>query len=180
AEADPNPKSFVNFDIFLNIVESKDGLVLDCDYNTGLFDETTIARWLSHYEVLLLGMVENVDRPTSELPLFTEPDRQLLLVDWNSTKADYPRNVCVHQLIEAHAKDTPNALAVRFEAEELTYAELDRRANQLARHLVKLGVKPGTIVGVFVERSLDMIVALLGVMKSGGAYVPMDPTYPPD
>jgi amino acid adenylation domain-containing protein len=178
ADADPNPKSFVNFDIFLNIVESKDGLMLDCDYNTGLFNRETIARWLSHYETLLLGLVESVDRPVSRLPLLSAADTQHLLVDGNATAAQYPQNTCVHQLFEAQVKSTPNTIAAVFEKEQLTYAELDRRANQLANYLRKMGVKPGTLVGVFVERSVDMIVALLGVMKSGGAYVPMDPTYP--
>jgi len=178
AEADPNPKSFVNFDIFLNVVESKDGLMLDCDYNTGLFDETTIARWLSHYETLLMGMVENADQSVSRLPLLNEAGRRQLAVDWNQTAADYPRNLCVHQLFEAQAAKTPDAIAAAFESAQLTYHDLNRRANQLANYLRSAGVKPGVMVGVFVERSLDMIVALLGVMKAGGAYVPMDPTYP--
>ncbi len=177
-EVDPNPKSFVNFDIFLNVIESKDGLIVDCDYNKGLFDEATIARWLSHYETLLLGMVTGVDLHVSRLPLLTEVEREQIIVDCNATSADYPRNACVHQLIEAQAKASPNAVAVVFEAEQLSYAELNHRAEQLARYLRKLGVKPGVLVGLYVERSLDMIVGLLGVMKAGGAYVPMDPTYP--
>jgi amino acid adenylation domain-containing protein len=178
AEADPNPKSFVNFDIFLNVVESKDGLMLDCDYNTGLFDESTIARWLSHYQTLLLGMVENPNQPVSRLPLLNEADRCQLAVDWNQTAAHYPRNLCVHQLFEAQAQKTPDAIAAAFEGDQLTYRELDRRTNQLANYLRSNGVKPGVMVGVFVERSLDMIIGLLGVMKAGGAYVPLDPTYP--
>jgi amino acid adenylation domain-containing protein len=178
AQADPNPKSFVNFDIFLNIVESKDGLMLDCDYNTGLFDEATIARWLGHYETLLLGMVDDAGQPVSRLPLLNTASRQQMLVDWNRTAADYPHSVCVHQLFEEQARKTPDAIAAVFESERLTYRELDRKANQLANYLRNNGVRPGVIVGIFVERSLDMIVALLGVMKAGGAYVPMDPTYP--
>jgi amino acid adenylation domain-containing protein len=178
AEADPNPKSFVNFDIFLNVVESKDGLTLDCDYNTGLFDESTVARWLHHYETLLLGMVENADQSVSRLPLLTEAECHQLAIDWNHTAADYPRHLCVHQLFEQQARKTPDAIAAAFDSERLTYRDLDCRANQLANYLRSTGVKPGVMVGVFVERSLDMIVALLGVMKAGGAYVPMDPTYP--
>ena len=178
AEVDPNPKSFVNFDIFLNIVESKDGLVLDCDYNTGLFQEETIARWLGHYEVLLEAMVTDANQPISKLPLLSEAAHKQLLIGWNATSADYPRNVCVHQLFEAQVKRTPDRVAAVFESEELTYAQLDRRANQLARHLRRLGVKPGVPAGVFVERSLDMLIGLLGVLKAGGSYVPLDPTYP--
>ncbi|MGB9492418.1 MAG: aminotransferase class III-fold pyridoxal phosphate-dependent enzyme, partial [Terriglobales bacterium] len=126
ADADPNPKSFVNFDIFLNIVESKDGLMLDCDYNTGLFDEATIARWLSHYQTLLLGMVGNAEQPVARLPLLTPANRQQMLADGNRTAADYPRNLCVHQLFEAQAKKTPDAVAAVFEKVQLTYRELDR------------------------------------------------------
>jgi amino acid adenylation domain-containing protein len=177
-DVDPNPKSFVNFDMFLNVVESKEGLVLDCDYNTGLFDEATISRWLGHYEALLVGMVADVNRPVSVLPLLDEVGREQAVIDWNATHVHYARNFCVHQLFEAQAKATPDAAAVAFEDRQLTYAELDQRAEQLAAYLRKLGAKPGVMVGVFVERSLDMIVALLGVMKSGGAYVPLDPTYP--
>jgi amino acid adenylation domain-containing protein len=176
-DVDPNPKSFVNFDIFLNIVESKNGLTLDCDYNTGLFDEATMGRWLSHYQTLLEGMISGVARPVSQLPLLAEGDRRQL-TQWNATEAEYPRKACVHQLFEAQAKVTPDAIAAVFESQELSYAELDCRANQLANHLQKLGVKPGVLVGLFVERSLDMIIGLLGVLKAGGAYVPMDPTYP--
>ena len=178
AEVDPNPKSFVNFDIFLNIVELEDGLMLDCDYNTGLFEESTIARWLRHYETLLLGMVENANRPVSQLPLLNEADRRQLAVDCNRTAAVYARNLCVHQLFEAQVKKSPDATAAVFDGDRLSYRELDRRANQLANYLRSNGVTLGAMVGVFVERSLDMIVALLGVMKAGGAYVPMDPTYP--
>lgn len=178
AEVDPNPKSFVNFDIFLNIVELEDGLMLDCDYNTGLFEESTIARWLRHYETLLLGMVENANRPVSQLPLLNEADRRQLAVDCNRTAAVYARNLCVHQLFEAQVKKSPDATAAVFDGDRLSYRELDRRANQLANYLRSNGVTSGAMVGVFVERSLDMIVALLGVMKAGGAYVPMDPTYP--
>ena len=98
-DVDPNPKSFVNFDIFLNIVESKNGLTLDCDYNTGLFDEATIGRWLGHYQTILEGMISDVDRPISQMPLLAEGDHRQL-AEWNATEAEYPRNTCVHQLFE--------------------------------------------------------------------------------
>lgn len=178
SDIDPNPKSFVNFDIFLNVVESKDGLILDCDYNTGLYDESTIARWMNHYEALLEGMVADAGQPLSKLPLLNAADRHQMVVEWNATSAEYPRDLCVHELFEAQAQATPGAIAAAFGDDELTYAELNGRANQLARHLVKLGVKPGVCVGIFVERSLEMLVGLLAIMKAGGAYVPMDPTYP--
>ncbi|SHG99118.1 hybrid non-ribosomal peptide synthetase/type I polyketide synthase [Bradyrhizobium erythrophlei] len=179
AEVDPNPKGFVNFDIFLNIMESKDGLTLDCDYNTGLFDEETIGRWLEHYKVLLEGMAARADRPVSVLPLLSASDvRQF--ESWNETRVERAGGLTVHGLFEAQAKDTPDAVAVVFGPSQFTYAELDRRTNQLAHHLRKLGVKPGVLVGVFIERSLEMLVALLGTLKAGGAYVPIDPTFPPE
>jgi amino acid adenylation domain-containing protein len=123
-------------------------------------------------------MIESADQSLARLPLLNEADRRQLAVDWNRTAADYPRNLCVHQLFEAQARKTPDAIAAAFESEQLTYRDLDRRANHLANYLRSTGVNPGVMVGVFVERSLDMIVALLGVMKAGGAYVPIDPTYP--
>jgi amino acid adenylation domain-containing protein len=178
AEADPNPKSFVNFDIFLNVMESKDGLTLDCDYNTGLFDEETIARWLEHYKVLLEGMAANVNSPLSALPLLSEFDLRQLS-EWNDTRVERPTGLTVHDLFEAQATATPDSVAVIFGSTQFTYSELDRRANQLAHYLRKLGVKPGERVGVFVERNIEMLVALLGTLKAGGAYVPIDPTYPP-
>jgi amino acid adenylation domain-containing protein len=176
AEVDPNPKSFVNFDIFLNVVESKDGLTIDCDYNTGLFDEATIARWLNHYETLLLGMVADATKPVSRLPLLSKADQEQMRL-WNSTRAEYPLQT-VHELFESQAEATPEAIAVVFENQSLTYRELDGRANQLARYLEKSGAKRGSLIGLLVERSLDMIVGLLGILKSGAAYVPLDSTYP--
>lgn len=177
-QVDPNPKSFVNFDLFLNVMESKDGLVLDCDYNTGLFDEETISRWMGHYQVLLDGMVADINLPVSKLPLLSAAAiRQL--ETWNDTSVEHATGRTIHQLLERQAVRTPHSIATSFDDAQLSYAELDSRANQLAHHLRKLGVKPGVLVAVFVERGLDMIVALLGTLKAGGAYVPMDPTYPP-
>ena len=176
AEVDPNPKSFVNFDIFLNIVESSDGLVLDCDYNTGLFEEATIARWLSHYETLLLGMAAEENQPVFQLPLLVEAD----LCHWNelnATKVDYPQ-VCVHQLFEAQVRQRPESVAVVFGDQALSYSELDRRADQIADFLCRNDIGKGQLVGVLLERSIDMVAALLGILKSGAGYVPMDPTYP--
>ncbi len=178
AEIDPNPKSFVNFDLFLNVLELKDGLVIDCDYDTRLFEEETIARWLGHYELLLEGMVANVDQPISKLPLLSETESFRSLEEWNATGTELPAGLSVHGLFEKQVKKTPDSAAIVFEGQELTFGELDYKANQLANYLQKLGVKSGVMVGLFVDRSLDMVVALLGILKSGGTYVPMDPTYP--
>jgi amino acid adenylation domain-containing protein len=178
AEVDPNPKAFVNFDIFLNIVESRDGLVIDCDFNTGLFDEATMNRWLGHYETLLRSMAADINRPVAQLNLLSPAEQKELVDDYNRTEAMYPNNSCVHELFEAQVAKAPEATAVVFEDRHLSFAELNRRSSLLASYLQSLGVRPGVLVGVFVDRSIDMMVALLGVMKSGGAYVPMDPTYP--
>jgi amino acid adenylation domain-containing protein len=115
---------------------------------------------------------------TFELALLSPAQRQQLLVDWNNTKTDYPQNQCIHQLFEAQVEQTPDAIAVVFENQQLTYTELNDRANQLAHYLQSLGVGPEVLVGIAVERSLEMIVGLLGILKAGGAYVPLDPDYP--
>ncbi|HXN23479.1 MAG TPA: amino acid adenylation domain-containing protein [Candidatus Dormibacteraeota bacterium] len=180
---DSSPKRFVNFDLFLNVVEGDDGLVLDLDYNTILLDEATIASWLDSYEALLLGMAQDASQKISHLPLLSEAQQQQVVFDGNQTAADYPRNKCVHRLFEERvfeqgAGQGVDATALVFEEKSFTYAELNSRANQLARYLVRLGVQPGGVVGVYIERSLEMVVALLGVWKAGAAYVPLDPTFP--
>ncbi|MGI8988237.1 MAG: amino acid adenylation domain-containing protein [Bryobacteraceae bacterium] len=176
-QADPNPKAFVNFDLFLNVMESDDGLAIDCDYNTGLFDESTIARWLSCYRTQLQAVAANTRQPIALMPLLPPAERERLLIDWNRTAADYPR-ICVHQWFEEQAARTPHAIAVVFEDRRLTYAELNGKANQLAHYLAKLGVGPGVLVGICVERSIETIVGLLGILKAGAAYLPLDPAYP--
>ncbi len=179
-EVDPNPKSYVNFDLFLNVVESDHGLVLDCDYNTDLFDDSTIARWMSCYRTLLENMAGDTTRAISALPLLRQDEFDQIVYGWNDTRVDYPRQKTIHQLFGEQAARTPDAVALVFEEKQLTYGELDRKANQLANYLKILGVGPDTPVGLLAERSAEMVVGLLGVLKAGGAYVPMDPTYPKD
>lgn len=148
------------------------------EYNTDLFDEATAARLLAHYRSLLEAVVADPGQPIHELPLLTPEERRQLLVDWNDTQIDYSETAYIHQLFEKQAAEKPNAVALVFEEERLTYGELNRRANQLAHHLRKLGVGPETLVGICVERSLEMVWGLLGILKAGGAYVPLDPEYP--
>src|SRR5262249_9500888 len=131
-----------------------------------------------HYQVLLEGMVSEPGRRVSELPLLTAAERHQLLVAWNATEADPPHDRCIHELFEAQVEKTPEAVAVVFEEQRLTYRQLNARANQLGHHLRSLGVGPEVLVGLCVERSLEMVVGLLGILKAGGAYVPLDPTYP--
>jgi len=177
-EVDPNGKSAVNFDIFLNIVESDKGLTIDCDYNSDLFDRETIARWIGHFQTVLKAMAANPSQALDHLPLLNDSEREQILVTWNNTSCEYPRHKCVHQLIEEQAAGKPNSMALTFETQSLTYSDLNRRANQLAHHLIKIGVRPGSLVGVAVERTPDMLVGLLAIWKAGAAYVPLDPAYP--
>ena len=185
AQVDQNPKRFVNFDLFLNVVESSAGLRMYCDYNTALFDEASIARWLRHYETLLLGFAANPERPVSALPLWNDAEREAVVRGWNNTAAAYPADRCVHQLFEDWAAQTPLAAAVTGPSlsgkeTRLTYAELDSRANRLAAWLSGKGAGRGTLTGIALEPSVEMVIAALAVMKAGGAYVPLDPHFPED
>jgi amino acid adenylation domain-containing protein len=166
------------FDLTLSVQETAQGLNGLLEYNTDLFDEATIMRLAGHFQTLLEGITADPAQPIGTLPLLTEAERQYLLVDWNATRTDYPREMCVHQLFEAQVERTPDAVAVVFEDQQLTYRELNERANQVAHHLQRLGVGPEVLVGLCMERSLEMVVGLLGILKAGGAYVPLDPAYP--
>ncbi|WPB73718.1 amino acid adenylation domain-containing protein [Archangium violaceum] len=168
------------FDLNLTLAERPEGFAGGLEYNTDLFDTGTAARMAGHLRVLVEGLVANPERPLAGLPLLSEGERRQLLVDWNDTRAEYPRDTCLHALVEAQGVRTPDAVAVEFEGQQLTYRELDRRAHQLAHALRERGVGPETRVGLCVERSLEMAVGLLGILKAGGAYVPLDPSYPPE
>jgi amino acid adenylation domain-containing protein len=177
----PNAKAYVNFDLFLNVIESADGLRMDCDYNTDLFDAATVAHWLDCYQALLESFVADASQALSSASCLPPPERAALLERMNETTVDYPRDRAVHRLIEAQARATPRAIAAQFGDEQLDYQALDRRANQLAnvlRERIKTADKTGKLVGVSVERSLDMLVALIAIMKAGCAYVPLDPMHP--
>jgi amino acid adenylation domain-containing protein len=171
-------RSTSQVDLTLHVWETTEGLSATFEYASELFEESTIARMAIHWRSLLEGMVASPERCVWELPLLSEAERRQLLTEWNQTTVEYPRNACAHELFEAQAERTPQAIAVRFEGKRLTYQELDRRSNQLAHHLRELGVGPEVLVGICVERSLEMVVGLLGILKAGGAYVPIDPSYP--
>ncbi len=176
----PVPLEFstAKFDLTLSMGESEAGLSGALGYRSDLFERETIQRMADHLRMLLEGIVSAPECRLSELPLLTDSERQQLLVEWNDTAADYPQDQCIHRLFETQAARTPEATAVVFEDHQLTYAELNARANQLAHHLRELGVGPEVLVGICTERSLEMVVGLLGVLKAGGAYVPLDPEYP--
>ncbi|NJM19925.1 MAG: amino acid adenylation domain-containing protein [Richelia sp. SM1_7_0] len=165
------------FDLTLYMTETESGLVGSLEYNTDLFEKNTIQRMVSHLQTLLSGIVANPQQRLSELPLLTESEQHQLLREWNNTKAEYPL-LCIHELFEAQVEKTPLSVAVIFEDQQLTYDELNSKANQLAHYLRSLGVKPEVLVGICVERSLDMVIGLLAILKAGGAYVPLDPSYP--
>lgn len=164
------------FDLTLHMTELGGELVGTLEYNSDLFEANTITRLAGHLQTLLEGIVANPDQYLNDLPLLTLAEQQQLL-EWNQTQADHKTDAC-HQLFEAQVEQTPDAVAVIFEDKQLTYRELNHRANQVAHYLRRLGVKPEVLVGICVERSLEMVVGLLGIFKAGGAYVPLDPAYP--
>lgn len=172
--------STAKLDLSLDMYETPAGLMGVFEYNTDLFEATTIDRMVGHFQTLLTGIIHNPEQRLSELPFLTAAEQHQLLVEWNQTQIPYPQNLCFHQLFEAQVERTPEAVAVVFQDKKLTYQELNHRANQLAHALQKLGVKPEGIVGICIERSLEMIVAVLGILKAGAAYLPLDPTYPPE
>jgi surfactin family lipopeptide synthetase A len=166
------------FDLAFELLESPQELRGRFTYSTALFEAATIERMGGYLQCLLEGLVADPTQPICTLPLLTDVERHQLLVAWNQTSTDYPREYCVHQLFEAQVACTPDAVALVYEEESLTYDELNCRANRVAHHLQKLGVRPEELVGICMERSVEMLVGLLGVLKAGGAYVPLDPTYP--
>jgi amino acid adenylation domain-containing protein len=166
------------FDLHLFMVEAEGRLLGYFVYNTDLFDEGTITRLIGHFQILLEGIVADPEQPISHLPILSQDEQNQLLDEWNNTRKDYPKNQCIHHLFENQVESTPDAIAVVFEDQQLSYRELNTRANQLARHLMRLGVGAEVPVGICLERSLELVVGLLGILKAGGAYVSLDPAYP--
>ncbi len=166
------------FDLTAVLQVTNHGLVIQAEYNRDLFEAATIERLLGHFEMLLEGIAENPRRRISELPLLGEAERKQVVVEWNNTRTEYPRDKCVHELFEAQVERTPDAVAVKFGKQSVTYQELNHRANQLAHYLQKFAVGPDVPVGICVDRSVEMIVGMLGILKAGGAYVPIEASYP--
>ncbi|MFQ4146580.1 amino acid adenylation domain-containing protein [Chlorogloeopsis sp. ULAP02] len=174
------PQQRTEFDLSLEILESQESLICFLHYNSDLLDVDTIARAGEHLQNLLVAIIANPQESVARLPLLSDREKHQLLVEWNSTVRDYDLSRCLHELFEAQVEKTPEAIALTFEEEQLTYRELNCRANQLAHYLQNFGVKPEVLVGICVERSVEMVVGLLGILKAGGAYVPIDPEYPPE
>ena len=166
------------FDLVLDMRESRQGLETTIEYNVDLFDASTIERMAVHLETLLHGVAANPTPRLSDMPLFSEQQLSQILIDWNNTRSSYPKNICLHELFLAQAEQRADSVAVVFDAEQVTYGELNRRSNKLARYLREMGLRPDCLAAICVERSIEMIVAVLGVLKSGGAYLPLDPAYP--
>ena len=165
------------FDLSVEVFEN-DEFHCRFEYNTDLFDQATIRRMLGHFRNLLSAVIENPEQPLARIPLVSAQERDQILVEWNSTAAEYPRDLCIHRAFELQADRTPDSIALMFQGKGLTYRELNANANRLAHYLTKKGVRPGNLIGVSLDRSPEMVVALLGVLKTGAAYVPLDPSYP--
>ncbi len=172
-------------DLLVSLSETRDGLAGFVEYNTDLFDAATMERFAAHFTNVLRAVLVDADSAVGALPILGEDERRQIVEGWNDTTAHYPSHLCVHQLFEAQAARDPEAVALVFDSdpatiERLTYGDLDLRANRLAHRLRAAGVGPGSLVAVCLERSPEMVVALLAVLKAGGAYVPLDPTFPAD
>ena len=167
------------FDLAVHLLDSDEEIAGKLEYSTELFDAPTIARFIDHYVRLLEAAVADPTQRVATLPLLSAQERHQQLVTWNATSRAYPREQCVHTLVEAQVRQRPEAVAVVAGAQTLTYAALNARANQLARYLQRHGVGPDVLVALCVERSVELVVGMLGVLKAGGAYVPLDPSYPP-
>jgi len=165
------------FDLSLFVEETDRDIVVSAEYNTALFKPETITRILTHYEHLLTCAIHTPEVSICQISLLTEPE-QKQLAEWNNTHNDYPEDKCIHHLFEQQAEKTPDAMAVVFEDQTLTYRQLNERANQLAHYLRQYGVGPDVPVGVCMDRCIELLPVLLGILKAGGAYVPLDPTYP--
>jgi amino acid adenylation domain-containing protein len=179
-EVSATPRRFDFFDLHLNGVEVGNGLRLDCSYSTALFDSATIERWLRHFEIILGGIVEDPNRRIADLPLLTAAERRRILVEWNDTGSDYPRDHCIHELFQSQAERSPQSVAVRMGDSALTYRQLDQESTRIAHVLRGAGFHSGAFAGICVARSVKMVAGLLGILKGGGAYVPLDPDYPQD
>jgi amino acid adenylation domain-containing protein len=165
-------------DLTLEARETPECVSCVFEYKIDLFDATTIARMAERFRLLLERVVDHPRKRISGISFLSEAEQRRLLIDWNNTEREYPRHLCVQRLFEAQVEQTPDALAVVFQDESLTYRELNERANRLAHHLRSLGVEAESLVGICIERSIEMILGVLGILKAGGAYVPLDPNYP--
>ena len=168
------------YDLFLQLIELDNSFSGSIEYSTDLFERDSIERMTRHFAALLAGIAANPDARIMDLPMMGPEEARKVLVEWNDTAMDYPRDKQLQELVAQQAERTPDATAVICREKSCSYTELNRAANQLGHYLHDKGIGPGDLVGIYVERSIDMMVALLGILKSGAAYVPLDPLFPPD
>ena len=166
------------FDLSVSLQEEGERIVGGVVYAKALFERETVMRYVRYWRALLEGMVGDERQAVDRLMLLGEAERHQVVEEWNATEAAYPKDRCVHELFEEQVEKSAEAVAVVYEEQQVSYGELNRRANQLAHHLRRLGVGPETRVAICVERSVEMVIGLMGVLKAGGAYVPLDPAYP--
>ena len=167
------------FDMVVDVLDIERGVSVEMQYNTDLFNDSTILRMVRHLEVLLQAIVERPTASVAELSLLTEAERRQLLLEWNETTAEYPLSSCIHHLFEAQVRRSPDAVAARSASLSLTFAQLDQRANQLAHYLLDSGIRPQSVVALLLDHSCETLIAILGVLKAGCAYLPLDPSHPP-
>ncbi|MDY6994693.1 MAG: amino acid adenylation domain-containing protein, partial [Pseudomonadota bacterium] len=170
----------IHYPLVFSVTQMQEGLRFTLEYDAQRFGSDVITRMLGHLRTLAEGLVQQPQQCLGQLPLLTALERQQLLKEWNHTELDYPHHQCVHQLFEAQVEKTPQAIALTFEGQQLSYRQLNGRANQLAHQLRALGVQADTCVGLYLQRGLEMLIGLLGIFKAGGAYVPLDPMFPPE
>ena len=168
------------FDLTLSLTDKEYGIAGHIEYSTDLFSCGTIERMARHFQKVLEGIVADPDRAINNLPILSEPERHQILVEWNATTAVFSKEKCIQQLIEGQAMRTPDVIALEYQDKRVTYRDLNRQANQLAHYLIRAGAGRGKVVGLLVERSIEMVVGLLGILKAGAAYLPLDPAYPPE
>jgi amino acid adenylation domain-containing protein len=173
-----NPKQFVNFDLFFNLVQTDDRMIVECEYNTDLHNASTIRHWLRCFEQLIESTITDGSTPLASLPMLADADRRLILESWNDTRRDYPRTATLPCLISNIVSRVPEKTAVRCEDKHLTYQQLEQESTALAARLQAAGVRHGDLVGIHLERSTHMVTGLLAILKCGAAYVPMDPSFP--
>ncbi|MEM7061627.1 MAG: amino acid adenylation domain-containing protein [Cyanobacteria bacterium P01_B01_bin.77] len=180
----PQAVTTAKLDLSVDLYETPNGIVGGFEYNCDLFKPDTIQRMVQHFQTLLAAIVAAPNQPIAELSMLTAAERQQQLSDWNNTQKPYRQDSCFHYLFEEQVEKTPDAIALIYDdgmsLQQLTYTELNQRSNQLAHYLISLGIGPETIVGICVDRSPEMIIAMLAILKAGGAYLPLDPTYPPE
>ncbi|QWI36290.1 amino acid adenylation domain-containing protein [Bacillus mycoides] len=173
-----SPSNTLGVNLKIILIKGEYNFRIKVEYNTDLFDDETISRMWQHYITLLESVVNNPEQSISQLPMLTMEEKKQALLNWNNTNVEYPRERCIQDLFEEQVRQNPDAIALRYLEQSMTYSQLNQQANQLAHYLKKQGVTPQTMVGLCVERSMDMIIGILGILKVGGIYVPLDASYP--